>query len=193
VNSDDAFLPGALRAVGRYFARTPDTTLLVGGCLFIDPEGDAIRTRRGWPRYYPPDKQTFDKVFYVGHGFCQPATFFSRAAFFQAGGFDRSMFFAFDYDLLLRLTQQKPGRTINVPLACFRVHEGSKTVVHDDIARRDAEALHDKYRSAAATGWRCALRMSWYRHCWRWRVRWALLKHRLRISRLPLSLHAGRG
>ncbi len=54
-----------------------------------------------------------------------PATFVRRDWMLQAGCFDESRKYAMDYDLWLKLSKIGKPVEVGVPLAAFRVHEGS--------------------------------------------------------------------
>ncbi len=44
LNSDDCYLPGALRSVADFFNRRPDIGLAFGSCLVIGQQGEALGT-----------------------------------------------------------------------------------------------------------------------------------------------------
>ena len=58
----------------------------------------------------------------------QPASFFGRKAFFDAGMIDTSFNYAMDYDLIIRLARQGEVVHIKKYLAAFRLHSSSKSV-----------------------------------------------------------------
>ena len=63
----------------------------------------------------------------------------------QCGGFDTSLRFVMDYDIILKLG--KIGPVVHVPKFCgaFRVHEDSKTTTIDDVCQRETEELRTRY------------------------------------------------
>ena len=111
MNSDDLLLPGAPAAHAEYFMKHPQAQLVMGGCLWIDEVETRWRSRRGFARIYPGRRKTFREILLHGCGRNQPAMLWKRQAFFDVGGFDRSLFFCFDYDLFLRLA--RAGRCIS--------------------------------------------------------------------------------
>src|ERR1017187_5416726 len=141
VNSDDVLLPGALRRVARFFDENPKEDWVVGGCLMVDAEGAPLRTRLGSPVFYKGYSVSFLQLLYWSPGFAQPASFWRRRAFFECGGFDRSLQFCFDYDLYLRLASKRASGAIPEFLACFRVHGGSKSARLADVRRSEEELL----------------------------------------------------
>lgn len=141
VNSDDVLLPGALARVARFFDENPEENWVVGSCLMVDARGAPLRTRLGSPVFYKGYSVSFSQLLYWGPGFAQPASFWRRRAFFECGGFDRSLQFCFDYDLYLRLAARRASGAIPECLACFRVHGGSKSARLADVRRSEEEIL----------------------------------------------------
>jgi len=188
LNSDDLYLPGALCAVGRYLAEHPETDLVTGGCLWIDQAGATMRTRRNFPRYYPGHRRTFRETLLWGFGYNQPATLWRRSAFLDVGGFDRSLFYCFDLDLILRLTRRRPGAKLNVPTACFRVHGESKTTNHCDKHNHEQEMLYRKHGAGTYPTWRRNLLRNYYCHRGIWQQRALMLRHAIGLQSIPAGI-----
>ena len=151
LNSDDFLLPGALEKVASFFANNPDVDCVIGGCLLVDEGGEMIREKNR-PQYYLGLKQDFRKLLFWETGFCQPASFWRREAFFRVGGFDRDLRFCFDYDLFLRLAREKPFGVIPDFLACFRHHGESKTSTLSEVCESEkveVRGRHGLYDSSA--------------------------------------------
>lgn len=126
LNADDLYEPGALRAVGEYFARHPDDAWLTGKCRIIDQNGDEIRRlislyKNAWLRLGIPH------FLYLLNYVSQPATFWRRDVLDRTGCFDESLCYAMDYDYWLRLIRTCGLSFLNRWLACFRVHPTSKS------------------------------------------------------------------
>lgn len=136
LNSDDFLLPDALEKVAVFFAANPDVDCVVGGCLLVDEGGELIKEKNR-PQYFLGLKQDFSKLLFWETGFCQPASFWRRDAFFRVGGFDRDLRFCFDYDLFLRLATEKPFGVIMDFLACFRHHGESKTSTLSEVCEKE--------------------------------------------------------
>ncbi len=158
LNSDDLYLPGTLQKVVDYFNAHPDCLWLYGNCTMIDEADSEIRK---WITSYKIRKSadfSFQRLL-VENFISQPAVFFRRSAFEQAGAVDTSLPTAMDYDLWLRLAKLgKPG-FINDFLASFRVHSGSISARSYRKQFEEQYQIHKKYD----------------------RKRLALLKHRLMI------------
>jgi glycosyltransferase involved in cell wall biosynthesis len=125
LNADDIYFPGTLERVGRVLDRNPDAALCFGRCPIVDDQGREIR--RGitsFKEFFYPFSSRF--VFQSINYLSQPALFFNRHAFDQAGLLREDMVAAWDYDFILRIW--RAGRSVQVtgePLAAFRWHEQS--------------------------------------------------------------------
>jgi glycosyltransferase involved in cell wall biosynthesis len=126
LNSDDYLLPGALLAVGEFFAAHPDVAWVTGDGVIVDVEGrpiqSAVRTYKQVLRRFPPSV-------YLGlaNGIVQPATFWRREVHDLLGFLDEDLHYTMDYDWWLRLRDLgRPGK-IARPLAGFRIHDASKS------------------------------------------------------------------
>lgn len=145
LNSDDTLLPGALEKVGTYFLEHPESECVVGGSIIIDGEGRSATGRWGLPRFAMGTPVSFRSLLYWGCGFHQPASFWKRAAFEQTGGFDPSLQFCFDYDMFLRFARRQTLDRISEFLACFRVHEKSKTSTLQSVCEKENRMLWEKH------------------------------------------------
>lgn len=144
LNSDDFLMPEALKKVALFFEENPHVDCVIGGCLLVDEGGSLIRLNNR-PQYYLGLKQDFRKLLFWETGFCQPACFWRRDAFFRVGGFDRDLRFCFDYDMFLRLAKEKPFGVIPDFLACFRHHGESKTSTLSDVCEREKVEVRRKH------------------------------------------------
>jgi glycosyltransferase involved in cell wall biosynthesis len=138
LNSDDYYMPGALAHVARLFARRPEAELLIGGCSTVDARGDEVYRDYGFP-------YTFEGLLHWGCRFSQPASFWRRSAFFDVGGFDRSLRFCFDYDMYLRLTRRRPAMATSRILAAFRVHPQSKTSTIQEVKQEEDRLVWQRH------------------------------------------------
>lgn len=125
LNADDYYFPGALKRVVETMRENPGRTIAFGHCPIVDEEGREIRRAitRFKELFYPLSSRfAVQCVNYVS----QPAMFFRREAFEQAGPLRTDMVAAWDYDFLLRLWRH--GGAVRIgrpPLAAFRWHEAS--------------------------------------------------------------------
>lgn len=189
-NSDDLYLPGALFEFARTFMRYPRTELAIGGCLWIDQAGASVRSRSGYPVYYPGRRLSFDEALLWGMGANQPATIYRREAFFAVGGFDRSLHCCFDYDSILRLTHRQRARAIHKPVACFRVHHSSKTATQQLIFEQEAQSLRDHHKRHCYPTWVRTTARAYYSRRDTWARRWFLLQQVMRPGQSPAAASA---
>lgn len=126
LNADDLLHPGALARAADTLARHPDRALCFGRCRIVDEQAREIRRFiTGFKEMFFPisSRFTIQCINYIS----QPAMFFRRTAWQQAGPLREDLKAAFDYDFILRLWHhggavRVPGA---VPLADFRWHAAS--------------------------------------------------------------------
>ncbi len=128
LNSDDIYLPGALRRVGEYYART-QADWITGDCLVIDEAGNKSKNNwiiSGYKRflmaiYSPTTLRIADSML------PQPSTFWSRNAWDKVGEFNAKYHYVMDYDYWLRMAKHYRPHDLKVPLSGFRSQEKSKS------------------------------------------------------------------
>lgn len=145
LNSDDLLLPGALRSVGKYFQENPAAEVVNGGAFCIDSSDRPLR--RGFESTYTQGVRASARRFrlYGQDGVYQPATFWRREAYFETGGVRRQFSFVMDLDLFCRLAQRQRFHVIPRYLACFRVHDTSKSVTTQNVRVAEARLLQQEH------------------------------------------------
>lgn len=144
LNADDFYYPGALERVRQALQCRPEAALCFGSCPIIDAQGQEIRAgiTRFKEFFYPLSSRfTFQCINYLS----QPALFFRRSAFAQAGLLREDMIAAWDYEFILRLWRS--GEAVQVPglpLAAFRWHEQSIS------GQQFAAQFREEYEAAQA-------------------------------------------
>lgn len=120
INSDDVYLPGAVRAAVDYFDAHPDVAMVYGEGYHMGRNGEITE------RYYtePFDFQRLAEICYV----CQPTTFFRAEAIHYVGYLDASLHYCMDYDLWIRLAESFRIGYLNQYLAKSRLYEETKTL-----------------------------------------------------------------
>lgn len=121
LNSDDAYLPGALHRVGAAFAAHPEVEWLTGRCPIVDDDGNEIR--RGVTRYKEAFLRRHTYARHLVHNYISaPATFVRRAALQAVGGYDERFRYSADYDMWLKLGRRGDPLVLDPPpLATFRM------------------------------------------------------------------------
>jgi glycosyltransferase involved in cell wall biosynthesis len=122
LNSDDYLLPRALWTVARAYRQHPGRGLYIGNGLRYDQKPN--RFRAFCSRHLALNREALRSgVDYV----LQPATFFLRSAWVEAGGLNRDLHFCMDWDMYLRMAEKHPAVMINDFLAVSREYEDTKT------------------------------------------------------------------
>jgi glycosyltransferase involved in cell wall biosynthesis len=135
INSDDFYLPGALRYVSHYFARHPELDVIYGHRILVDEHSREIGR---W--FLPPHD---NEVLRLNDFVPQETMFWRRRIWDKVGGIDPSFKFAMDWDLLLRF-QAAGAKIVRVPyfLACFRIHAAQKTSAQmESVGQKEIDAL----------------------------------------------------
>ena len=123
LNSDDYFLPGALRRVADRFASDSAVRFVVG-C------GDVISKDHRFLRYIPalPMTETTLLNWKNDQWVLQQCCFWSRSLWQEVGGVDESLHLLMDYDLWFRLSRTTEASLIDEKLAVMRYYPEVKTV-----------------------------------------------------------------
>ncbi|GEM_PF-510573 len=144
LNSDDVYLPGTLQKMADYFTMYPACQWLYGRCRIIDDDDHEIRR---WITYYKNfmmRRFSYNKLL-IENFISQPAVFVKRSLIEKEGFTDPSLNYVMDYDLWLRLARTIPPGIVNDYLACFRVHDQSKSRTHYRSQFREEYLTHKKY------------------------------------------------
>ena len=75
----------------------------------------------------------------------QECCFWRRSLYERAGGVDPSKFYIMDYDLFFRMWRIGHFRKTSAYLGCFRRHEETKNVRHEDVWRRELAEAKDQF------------------------------------------------
>jgi len=100
LNSDDYYMPGALRTLATMAIANPDAMAFVGTGRMIDETGN-IKS------YKPSQPITIETLYrwMSGGNFMQPSSIFRRTAWERVGPLDENVHIAFDLDLWLRMAK----------------------------------------------------------------------------------------
>jgi glycosyltransferase involved in cell wall biosynthesis len=125
LNSDDIYLPGAVRQAVAALEADPDLGMVFGDAISIDAEGKPLN-RLIFGNWGLAELVAFRII-------CQPAVFMRRAALEKAGYLDASYHFMLDHHLWLRIACQAPilyagNVPTSTPWAAARQHAMAKNV-----------------------------------------------------------------
>ncbi len=145
LNSDDYFLPGALRTAAQAFRTDPQLVMLCGTIAIVDEQGRTLRHKR-------PPVLTAERLLPWGGVPGQAAVFLHRRIFDEIGGPRVDLHYVLDWELWLRvLLTYGPNRVRNTPevLAGAREWAQAKT---ETAAGRDAEEARRVLTELFASG-----------------------------------------
>lgn len=139
LNADDKLLDGALDALcDKVVSCKKKPAIVYGDYIRIDGDDKVIAERR------QPTYDYWDCLH--GYLFVQNAAAIFNADMLKAiGGYDTSLRFVMDYDIILKLA--KRGVVVHAPRFCgaFRIHATSKTTTIDDVCKEETEQLRTRY------------------------------------------------
>lgn len=171
LNSDDLLLPHCLATVARSFIGSPTTQMIYGNIVVVNEHGHALQESRQF-------QVEFHDLYYGGHIINQEATFWTRGLYEKAGGLNRDLFYAMDYDLWVRMAEISCPLHIPFLLAAFRRHPSQKTK-HMEPYLMQLRAIQE--RVCAARG---ETPLSFAIKSRLWRARLTLRRYAMRFSRL---------
>ncbi len=140
LNSDDTYLPGAIRTAVEFLNAHPDAGIAYGDCLAIDEKGATIEK-------YDARFREFDigTVMYTCRApFPQPAAFIRADVVHRIGLMDESLQYAMDYDYWLRAGLHYRLAYIPATLATYRLHPASKSVSRGVLNGPEIIRIHQR-------------------------------------------------
>lgn len=125
LNADDLLRPGALFAVARAYKDSGADLIAGGDRHFRDNPEQPVSHFRPAGYVFPNCLRFWDGAL----RYHQPCTFFTRRAYQRAGGMDRRLHYAMDYDLYCRMLAAPDCRVhyLEEEISAFRLHEDAKT------------------------------------------------------------------
>jgi glycosyltransferase involved in cell wall biosynthesis len=155
LNSDDLYLPGALRAIAVEYVENNNEISVISGKTRVT-DGKLV-----FKRQYAIEEYSVEKLIQ----FCivpQASTFFSMPLYRRLGGVNEKLDMAFDYDLWLRASKITDIEVISDELAIWRQHDQIKTKVNNKRSVREAiQVVFKSYRKVPA---------NWIKLFWKGRI-----------------------
>lgn len=163
LNSDDWYMPNALKQMHELFLNNPEAGMVVGAGRIVD------QTNKEVLFVSPATKITLETLYnwLGGQNFLQPSSAYTRAAWDAIGHIDENIHIALDLDLWLRMAKLGVKFvTTNAILAEALSHPHAKTTAFEDLMRLDCAIVIIKHGGEHAV--RKSLdemvtRYSWYR------------------------------
>ena len=139
LNADDVLCEGGLSALlGAVDDDGAHPAIVYGDYLRIDGEGKVYAKRR------QPSYSYWDCL----HGYLtvqNVSAIFNAPMLRTAGGFDVSLRFVMDYDIILKLGKIGSVKHVKHFCGAFRVHATSKTSTIDEVCQCETEELRTRY------------------------------------------------
>ncbi len=121
LGDDDLISPGSLDLTSQFLDNNPKTVLVFGSCDYIDPAGKVVWSNKSGAFAVPLLRFGPDLI-------PQPGALFRKRSFFEAGGLNLDYDWAFDFDLLIKLSKIGKLSFLNETLSSFRWHPESLSV-----------------------------------------------------------------
>jgi glycosyltransferase involved in cell wall biosynthesis len=137
INSDDTYLPHAVREAVAYLHAHPEAGMVYGDANLVDEAGQVIGK-------FPARQTDYDRLRRGYVHIPQQAAFFRADLWRKVGPLDPSFYFAMDYDLWVRLAKISSLHYQPRLWANFRLHGSGKSVISDE--RCWPEMLRVHYR-----------------------------------------------
>jgi GT2 family glycosyltransferase len=137
LNADDCYLPAKVSALTAALETAVAPTIVYGDYQVIDAHGTLLKRRQ------QPSFNYWDCLYsYLTVQNC--AAIFRTDVCRATGGFDPTLEFCMDYDLILRLAAKGSVRHVREYVGCFRHHDGAKTSRLQEICEIETERLRSK-------------------------------------------------
>lgn len=121
LNSDDIFLPHAVRYAVEAFERKPEMGAVYGEGYLID-RGGAVKCR--FPHTQP---MNLWKLVHVSDFILQQTVFFRKEIFSQIGYINEALHYTMDWDILIRIAMRYEIGYINEDMAALREYQEAKS------------------------------------------------------------------
>jgi glycosyltransferase involved in cell wall biosynthesis len=166
LHQDDLWLPNRSAELRNWLLSQPDAVMHLYPCYIVDEVGRRLGL---WRCPLPADgtpvpAQLFYERLLVQNFIGIPTPAIRRDAYLMVGGLDKTLRYTADWDLYLKIASPGDVCYHSTPLACFRVHKNSLTVLGSrDIQdfRRQHSAIVDRHINKLIPGSRTAtLRLS---------------------------------
>ncbi len=142
LNSDDTFLPGAVRHAVDYLNQHPDTGIVFGDSMFTKADGTHLERTRPVPEF---NYKQFVKN--CENPISQPSAFIRREVVQKVGELDPGFYYFMDWDFWLRAGLRFKIDHIPELWSTYRIHADSKTVAQSNKAAPELEYMYTKYFS----------------------------------------------
>jgi glycosyltransferase involved in cell wall biosynthesis len=137
LNSDDLYTPSAISEAVAFLQDHPQVGMVYGDTDLIDGNGRKIGS-------FNARQTSYQRMLRGGVYIPQPAAFWRRDLWEQAGPLDPSFYFAMDYDLWVRFAKISTITYTPRLWAKFRIHGSGKTTLSDDRCWPEMMRVHQR-------------------------------------------------
>ncbi len=145
LNADDVLAPGAVERAALELERAPEAGLVYGRGVILDAGGAETGP------FVEIEPFNLWRLLHVLDYVLQPAAFFRRSAYEDAGGLDPSLCWAMDWDLWIRLAGVAEVRFVDRVLAGSREWRDTKTATGGWRRIRELNALVERHAGRSWT------------------------------------------
>ncbi len=138
LNSDDLYLPGAVRIAVETLGKEPAAAAVYGEGYLIDREGNVTS------RFPCTEPLNLWKFVYLSDYILQQTVYFRKAALEKVGYIDESLHYSMDWDILIRLGLRYPLVYVSEYMGCLREYPEAKSFAG---GVRRAREIRDMLRS----------------------------------------------
>jgi glycosyltransferase involved in cell wall biosynthesis len=154
LHQDDTWLGNRLSTLRNLAQRYPEIVLFLNSSYFIDPEGNKLGL---WRCPLPAVPRMIERNLILERLLVQnfipiPAPIFKRENALGVGGMDENAWYTADWDFWLKLAALGPVAYHSPPLAAFRIHPQSQTVVRSSY-REDFRKQHEEVAVRHLSKW----------------------------------------
>jgi glycosyltransferase involved in cell wall biosynthesis len=142
LNSDDTYLPGAVKAGVEYLMQHPETAIVFADSLFTEADGTPLERTRPVP---PFNYKNF--VTACENPISQPSSFIRREVIEKVGMLDPKYYYFMDWDFWLRAGLHFKIDYIPELWSTYRLHADSKTVAQAKKSAPELEYMYNKFFS----------------------------------------------
>lgn len=147
LHSDDYLVhPRVLSLIATSIQQHPEVLWLYGQARIIDEAG-VIKRETLYTQFNHRKLKKYNTI-------THPSTFVSRRLFVQMGGFRKSLRYAMDYDLWLRLAEITTPLSLPSVISAFREHDNSLSTSQPRAVADEAYGVRNRYQKSFWGRWR---------------------------------------
>ncbi|MDR0547871.1 MAG: glycosyltransferase [Deltaproteobacteria bacterium] len=171
LNSDDLYLPDAVRTAVTFLTENPEYELVYGNGHIIDLYDNITRP---CPDVIPFNYKALAERCII----CQAATFFTKSLFDKVGGINQNLQYCMDYDLWIRMAKFVKFMYLPIYLASFRIYDDNKTTSKNfdmvkesiDVVKKYYNFVHPRWIFSYITHLYCGVKIFnlkfWFSFCY---------------------------